>query len=187
MRDTVDEGRLDELGLTGSETDVDLAGLPDDVLAAIAGALQVCMPDLGPRLTSVIASDIGDRATDTLPVTPEEATCVSDALVTGFGAPRLLVLDLQSGAAGFSLGAVGADDVGTVTDAFVGCVDLRTIVAEQFTKQGITADVAACIAREIPDQNLRTLFAAQFTGDQVDPETLLGPALTACDPTAASD
>ena len=103
------------------------------------------------------------------------------ALVDGLGAPRLLVLGALSGNADpITAGSVSADEVDTVTDAFLGCLDIRQVFHDQFVAQGIPDDTAACLAREIPEQNLHDLFAAQFAGEKVDPNGLLGPALGAC-------
>ncbi len=103
------------------------------------------------------------------------------ALVKGFGAPQLLVLGaLNADTDPFTAGSMTGDDVDTVADAFLGCLDIRQVFQDQFAAQGIPDDTAACLAREIPEQNLHDLFAAQFAGDAVDPNSLLGPALGAC-------
>ena len=75
---------------------------------------------------------------------------------------------------------IGPEETETVADAFLGCIDIREVFREQFVTEGVPEETAACLAREIPDDNLRDLFAAQFAGETIDPDQLVGPALEIC-------
>ena len=179
--DDLGTDRVDELGLDDPDTEPDFTALPEDALTSVAGAVGACVPRLDDVLTSAIATGILDRPDDTLPVNQADATCVADALVAGLGAPRLLVLGALNGDADpFTAGAMTDDEISTLADAFLGCLDIRQVFRDQFVAQGLPEDTAACLAREMPEQNLHDLFAAQFAGNEVDPSGLLGPALGAC-------
>ncbi len=179
--DDLGPDQVAELGLDDPDTEPDFTALPADALTSVAGAVDGCVDRLDSVLASAIATGILSQPDSTLPVDQGDADCVARALVDGLGAPRLLVLGALSGNADpITAGSVSADEVDTVTDAFLGCLDIRQVFHDQFVAQGIPDDTAACLAREIPEQNLHDLFAAQFAGEKVDPNGLLGPALGAC-------
>ncbi len=169
------------LGLDDPDTEPDFTALPTDALTSVASGVDGCVDRLDAVLTSTIAKGILDRPDETLPVDRDAADCVGQALVDGLGAPQLLVLGALSGGADpINAGSMSDDEVDTVADAFLGCLDIRQVFQDQFAAQGLPDDTAACLARKIPEQNLHDLFAAQFAGEAVDPNSLLGPALGAC-------
>ena len=80
----------------------------------------------------------------------------------------------------FAEGAISSEEANIVADSFLACIDIRQVFSDQFEAEGVPAETAACLAAGIPEDDLRDLFAAQFAGDAVDPEALLGPTLEVC-------
>ena len=94
---------------------------------------------------------------------------------------RLVAVAVASGTGDpFAEGALEPAEAGIVADSFLDCLDIRQVFENQFVAEGVPAEAAACLAREIPDANLRDLFARQFAGDPVQADRLLGSALTTC-------
>lgn len=169
------------LGLGEEEVEPDFATVPEAELGAVASAIDGCVDGLDRTLAAALADGITDEPDETLPVTDADAACVADALVGDFGVERLLVLGAVTGEGDpFAGDEIDEGEAERVADAFLGCLDIRSVFVEQFETDGVPADTAACLAQNIPQDTLRQLFTAQFAGRPVDPGTLLGPALELC-------
>lgn len=182
------EAVVDELGadrvadnvLTEDE-DVDITDLADDEIAAIAGAMAACVDGIDIQLAAAVSEGILDSSDETFPIDAAQAECVATAVVDALGVERLLVVG--AGADGddpFAGGAVTAAEGDAIADGFLGCVDIRQVFLDQFRAEGIPEETATCLAGAIDEESLRSLFAAEFTGQDVDPDALLGSALETC-------
>lgn len=182
------EAVVDELGvervqvavLTEDE-DADITDLADEEIAAIAGAMDACVDGIDTQLAAAVAVGILESADDTLPIDDAEAECVAAAVVDALGVERLLVVG--AGAEGddpFAGGAVTDEEGSAIADGFLGCVDISQVFLDQFRAEGVPEETANCLASEIDEESLRSLFAAEFTGQDVDPDALLGSALETC-------
>ncbi len=172
--------RVENAVLTEDE-DADITDLADDEIAAIAGAMDACVDGIETQLAAAVADGILDSSDETFPIDPAQADCVAAAVVDALGVERLLVVG--AGAEGddpFADGAVTPDEGGAIADGFLSCVDIRQVFLDQFRAEGVPEETAICLADAIDEEALRSLFAAEFTGQEVDPDALLGSALETC-------
>lgn len=172
--------RVEQIGYTDEDEVADLGTLSDDEIETVARQLIRCIGGVDDVLTATVSRGLVDDTTVGLPLDDENGECVAQALLEGLGPERLLTVSIAGDGDPFSEAVLTKVDAEIVADAFVDCVDLRPVFAERFEEEGLPSDVAACLSEEIPSDNLRTLFAAEFSGRGVDPASLLAPALTAC-------
>lgn len=172
--------RVEEAGFTGEDPDPDLSEFSEEELGTMASGLEACVDNLEGALTAAVKEGMLEESNAEFPVTDEEADCVAGDLVEALGVERLLVVGATGEGDPFAAGAVTGAEAEAVANGFVDCVDMRQLFVDQFESQGIPAEVADCLAGEIAEDDLRALFTAQFSGEEVDPETLLGSALETC-------
>lgn len=172
--------RVEQIGYTHENEAADLGMLSDDEIETVARQLIRCIDGVDDVLTATVSRGLVEDTTVGLPVNEENSQCVAQALLEGLGPERLLTVSIAGDGDPFSEAVLTEADAEIVADAFVDCVDLRPVFAERFEEEGLPSDVAACLSEQIPAENLRTLFAAEFSGRGIDPASLLAPALAAC-------
>lgn len=172
--------RIEEAGFTGEDPDPDLSEFSEDELATMADGLEACVDDLEGALAAAVKKGMLEESNAEFPITDEQAECVAGDLVDALGVERLLIVGATGDGDPFAAGAVTDSEAEAVANGFVDCVDMRQLFIDQFQSQGIPAEVSECLAGEISEDNLRALFTAQFSGEEVDPKTLLGTALQTC-------
>lgn len=178
--DALGAERVEQVGYARADDEAELGALSEEEIETVARQLIRCIDGVEDVLTDAVTRGLVDDTTVGLPLTDENTDCVARSLLEGLGPERLLAVSITGDGDPFSEAVLTESDAEIVADGFVDCVDLRPVFAARFEDEGLPADVAACLAKEIPADNLRELFAAEFSGQGVDPASLLAPALAAC-------
>lgn len=178
--DALGATRVEQIGYTDEDEQADLSTLSDDEIETVARQLIRCIDGVDDVLAAAVSRGLVDDTTVGLPLDDENSECVARSLLDGLGAERVLAVSITGDGDPFSDAVLTESDAEIVADSFVDCVDLRPVFAERFQDEGLPSDVADCLAQQIPADNLRQLFAAEFSGRGIDPASLLAPALAAC-------
>lgn len=171
--------RIEDAGFIGD--DIGFDDLDEDEVEAVASALAGCGTAVEAHLAAAVEGGVLASSDESLPIDESEAECVSDAIVDALGVERLLVMGVGAGGTDpFARGELSDEEADAVADGFLTCVDVRQVFIERFRAEGVPEETATCIAAAIDDDDLRTLFAAEFTDADVDPDSLLSPAIESC-------
>lgn len=104
----------------------------------------------------------------------DEAECFSRGMVDGIGVERLaelgVTVDEVNGVDQLDF-EPGEGDV--VVDTLFDCVDVTELMREQFAADGTPAEEAECMANELDEDTLRSLFSATFAGEEPGGEEFL--------------
>ncbi len=124
-------------------------------------------------ISDAIFDQMMSETTPDDPFGETEARCFSDGVVRDIGVAELTALGLTAEA--ISAGTEPADvdlsteQIDTMTDLMVECVDFRTVFVEEFTSEGVSAESANCLADGFDDDFLKALARAELAGEGADP------------------
>lgn len=175
--------RLQEVGLDDDSDEADLTALEDTEIAMLGDAMDQCVADSREVLVDAVAEGILEEPDPNFPVTESEATCVAEGVIDELGLSRLIVIGVQTERqGGDQFAALEAGEVQAFTDAFVSCIDVRTILLDNIATGGAPEDVLACLDANITDEDIEALFVAGFSGQNsgAAAERILTPAVEAC-------
>jgi len=115
--------------------------------------------------------------------TEEEARCVAGSTVDALGEDRLAELGVTAAdVSGMGGAAFTDDEIDTLVDAFVDCVDLRQVIATNLAGDA-GEEAATCLAENLTDAALRDIVRAfNFAGQELPAasEQVLREAATVC-------
>lgn len=175
--------RLDEIGFDEENGRADLTALDDDEITVLGDAMDDCIADSRQVLVDAVAAGILEEPDPAFPVSESEATCVAEGVIDDLGLSRLIVVGVQSERLGGDQFASLEDhEVQSFTDAFVECIDVRTILLDNIAAGGASEEVLACLDDNIADEDIEALFVAGFSGEDsgAAAERILAPAVEAC-------
>ena len=119
-----------------------------------------------------IAEDLLDGSDDDLPLTPTQATCAADGMVSEIGVDRLIeagVLTEDLEVADEEEAGLDRPDAATAAGVMVDCTGTRLFVRAIVEQAGdIPPATAACIKGVVDEQLLREVFTKAFQGADDD-------------------
>lgn len=137
-------------------------------------------------LIDAIAVDLS-TGDDELAVADDEARCAAEQIVDEIGADRLAELGVTpETAATTEFGDFAEAELTAIVDALVGCVDVRSLMADLFASD-FGDEGARCVAGELSDDHIRQAIMSGFAGTPPSNETVNGivVAIERCGATVA--
>ncbi len=164
--------------------DLDFGELDEGEITVLGDAMEGCLADARQLVVDALAGGILEEQDPAFPVEEAEATCVAEAVADEVSLSRLIVIGVETeGSDDGTLGDLSPEESGVFADAFVGCIDVRTILLDSIAASGgVPDEVLTCLDVNITDEDIEALFLAGFTGQDGDAAAaeVLTPAIEAC-------
>ncbi len=124
-----------------------------------------------------------------VPLTQDEATCWSEAIVADFGVDDLSDMGITAENADAGAVEVDADTGESFVDSLANCTDLKELFRNEVSAgvtEGPEADAANCVVDALTEQDIKDIIAIGFAADEdaagSELEAKLEPVFTECAP-----
>lgn len=175
-------GVTEDTGAAGG-VGADFADLDDSEVAVLGDAMESCIDDIDRVLVDAVAEGILEEPDPAFPVSESEARCIAEDVTDDLGLSRLIIVGLQSERAdGDQFADLEPEEAEVFTDAFVDCLDVRSILLDNIAASGAPEDVLDCLDDNISDEHIQALFEAGFSGEDTTAAAreILSPAVETC-------